>query len=145
MAPGSTSGSITCCTTRTRWSILRCKTYTTGVGEVSADQKWAQADSESILVERVIKLILTCSACSAASTCTCIGSTTAGITTLFPTIMEKLWTKPVRMLSKTSVDKFSTFRHRILQGQRASDPLSMRCNPHLFLVCLRPSETDSLL
>jgi hypothetical protein len=64
---------------------------------------------------------------------------------LFPTIMEKLWTKPVRMLSKTSVDKFSTFRHRILQGQRASDPLSMRCNPHLFLVCLRPSETDSLL
>jgi hypothetical protein len=29
--------------------------------------------------------------------------------TLFPTIMEKLWTKPVRMVSKTSVDKFSTF------------------------------------
>jgi hypothetical protein len=32
----------------------------------------------------VIKLILTCSACSAASTCTCIGSTTAGITHIVP-------------------------------------------------------------
>jgi len=67
--------------------------------------------------------------------------------TLFPTIMEKLCTKPVRMVSKTSVDKFGTFRHRILQGQSLRSYL-YEMQP-LFIagvpLNIRPSETHSSL
>jgi hypothetical protein len=83
MAPGSTPSSITCHTTQTRCSVFRHKTYTADPGQVSADQELAQADLQSVIVERAIKLLLTCSACSAASTCACIGSTAAGTTTVF--------------------------------------------------------------